>query len=730
MLKNRFYNSIVAAAALLAIPANPGDAAACGCLSPPIPQPDAVNFAVNQQSEQIIFEVDEGMISQHVLIRYAGAAEKFAWLLPVPSVPEITLSYSSIFGLVDEGTQPIVELEPQSLCPRQQYQCRTHAPCREPGDGEDDFGWQGADAGVAFSPETGEPPAVTVFAREVVGDYDTVVLGAGNAQLIIDWLQANQFLVSDALVPFMQPYLDAKQLFVASKLVPGADVKQMRPLKLRYEGDVPSIPLRLTPVAAEPHLTVTAFIYGNKEFEPMAQKVTTIPEEYFGASAKGRSNYPMALARAVDDAGGSAFVREYVGKPPVFTDTTGCCDGTFDNGFFTPDAGSSAGQIRDVCGIGSDGQCQCPSAGFDAEDCAADEDAAGAVLLAEQLSTKYSTLSRLTTRVSPEEMTFDPAFKAKTTKTQNMRLRATATTLELDGCEDRVVPSDEQRWISARDVRACDAAYCGRGECVGTSVGAACECDKGFVARSFVDLDGAVSITCVPLTPPKNAGGADLPSPCDGKKLEHGACVEAGGFAAAVCDAGYAAAIEGPTIGGVPSAPGCVKIHARSGGPGGTNSTLSLKGLRVCSPKPPLCSADGWLQKVDRGGPAGVDCDDNVPDPSWFAKPPAPQCSSLPDGGVSTSLPRATSKGEDAGNSMPEEPTKPKMMDTTKPKPSSTVKPEAEMEAKPTASSASGGGGCGVARATSSSSGVGLGACGLWLLGLALRRRRRSTTLA
>lgn len=722
MIRTRLCETFIALAALLALPVTSGDAAACGCLAPPIPKPEAVNFAVNQESEQIIFEVEEGMISQHVLIRYAGAAEAFAWLLPVPSVPEISLSYSSIFGLVDAQTQPVVRRQDENLCPAQKYRCRSHPPCpvyRPPSSPVSNQA--GASASLpgnfindaqnapAQSESEAAPPPVKVFAREIVGDYETVVLGSGDAQLIIDWLQENQFLVSDALAPFMQPYLDAEQLFVASKLVPGANVKQMRPLKLRYEGENPSIPLRLTPVAAEPHLTVTAFIYANKEFEPVAQDITTIPEDAYGFSKEGRSNYPMALARAVDDAGGAAFVREYVGRPPVFKDTTGCCDGSFQNNFggvpFPGPPGGGSSQVDpavgddgivDVCGVGNDGVCQCPSADFDAADCTSDPDAAGTVLLAEQLSTKYSTLSRLTTRVSPEEMTFDPAFKAKSTATEAMRLQVTVPVYSVDRCVDRVAPSDQQKYSDAEQSRACDAVYCGDGECVITKGGAACDCDKGYVARTFTDLDGAPSITCVPLLPPKTAADVDLPSPCDGKEIAHGACVEAGGFAAAVCDAGYAAGTTGPRIAGIPESPECLSVTARSGGTGGTNSNRALEGLRVCSPKPPMCAADGWIEEQMVGGNPGVDCDDNVPDPSWFIEPPKPLCRAVTAPGTNTGTARAPAVA----------PRPLALMDTTKPKPSSSSR------------------GCSVSSPSGRPLGSGFGFAALGLLGAALVRRR------
>ena len=47
---------------------------------PPNPPPGEVAYAVNQQSEQIIFEAEPGWVTAHVLIRYAGDPAQFAWL--------------------------------------------------------------------------------------------------------------------------------------------------------------------------------------------------------------------------------------------------------------------------------------------------------------------------------------------------------------------------------------------------------------------------------------------------------------------------------------------------------------------------------------------------------------------------------------------------------------------------------------------------------------------------
>src|SRR5262245_57659595 len=98
---------------------SPERAHACGCLAPPAVTEG--QYAVNQQSEMIIFEVEPGFVTAHVLIRYAGAPEQFAWIVPVPTVPELSLSDTLLFGILDQTTRPNVYVSENDVCPSQRW---------------------------------------------------------------------------------------------------------------------------------------------------------------------------------------------------------------------------------------------------------------------------------------------------------------------------------------------------------------------------------------------------------------------------------------------------------------------------------------------------------------------------------------------------------------------------------------------------------------------------------
>ncbi len=605
----------------------PQVAHACGCFSPPVPQPADTDFAVNQQSEVIIFEVEQGnpillepaTVTAHVMIKYAGDPAQFAWLVPVPNVPDLELSEAGVFGWLDSETTPGVGARNVDLCPPQQYRCEVHPPpfCPSPNMGAPNAGGLPAtptDPGIsdgdfaASDPGGGAPPDVMVFKREQIGSYDTVVFGAGDAQGTIDWLNDEGFIVNDTMTPFMQPYLDAGMVFVASKLVPGADVDEIRPLKMRYIGTDPMVPLQLTAVAAEPHLTVTSFIFGNGLYEPVGHPMVEIPIDEITTFAN-RNNYPMLLSRVADEAGGDGFVREYAGAPPVYQldDPNGCCSAGFD-----------------LCFVEQNGVCECPNTDIDAVDCAADEELTRTLDLIDQLSTSYTSLTRLTLRISPEEMTFDPVFSlGNSGGTPPTSLVGEA--YQLSRCGGDVI--DQERFEEISAVMACATTYCGNGRCAGAGNSAGCICDDGHVARAFTDLDGRPSVTCVPEQPMVDfsAGGLEVADVCTAVgTVEMGDCVDVGGFPAMVCPVDtVAVAVDA----GGQAVPECLPIVAELADPGGLNSSVELQELEVCAPAPPSCpAATGWLEEIEGLENLGVQCESSIPDSSWFEVPAEPTC--------------------------------------------------------------------------------------------------------
>lgn len=572
----------VTAAALL-VDARPADA--CGCLSPPAVAEG--EYAVNQRAEQIIFEVEPNWVTAHVLIKYAGDPAKFAWIVPVPEVPELSISPLSAFGLLDRDTAPIISVADEDICPISEYRCAFAKveTCSNPFGGDDSQNDPGPAADAGASGDGGSTPPVDVIDTKVVGDYQTVTFRASEAGAATQWLRDNGFIVNSTTSIYMESYVNANMVFVAAKLVPGAGAASIKPLRMRYRAAFPSVPLVLTAVAAEPHLTVTSFIYANTVFKPQGHPVVQISRDRIARDATGRTNYPMVLARTVDEAGGDGFVTEFAGAPVRAELGNGfCCDGTSDN-----------------CNVANDAKCQCPRAEFDYADCKDTGDIVDGVKLLDALGAKYSTVTRITTRVSAEEMTFDPAFEADFAPAPLGRLQIAASQPSLASCASEVV--DKAAFARLTAAQSCATTYCGAGQCVTTAAGPGCACDAGYVAQRFSDLDGLPSVTCVPQTPPVDlrAGGDVLPDACATASCGAGVCMDRNGVAVCACNTDAAA------VAGQGDNPICDVVIAATATPGGQDYSSALRTLEVCAPAPPVCGASGWLVKQTSPRP-GVAC--------------------------------------------------------------------------------------------------------------------------
>ncbi len=576
-------------------------AIACGCLSPP--EVTEGDFAVNQQSEQIIFEVEPGWVTAHVLIKYAGDPASFAWIIPVPEVPELGISPAAAFGFLDQLTQPRVNVAVDDVCPDSEWQCKYHpsASCGVRGYGEDSSG-----SGSGGAPGAGGPP-VTVLSEQVIGDYQTVTFRADEANVATAWLRQNGFVVNQTTSIYMEPYVQQGMVFVAAKLVPGAGVKSIKPLSLRYRSAYPMVPLILTAVAAEPHLTVTSYVYSNEIYRPMGHPVVTIDEARIARDTANRVNYPAVLARTIDEAGGDGFVIEYrgAGLTPQFGGPGGCCD---DNNTF------------DRCSIRDDAQCQCPGTALDANDCSDQTDLLDGVQLLKDLAAKHTHLTRITTRVSAEEMTFDPTFEPHFEAPLDGVLQINGLQASLDACSSAVIDKDEMFLADA--AQACAATYCGpHGRCVATASGPACLCEPSYVAQRYTDLDGADAVTCVPRMPPVNlrANGEQLPDACAAVSCGTGdTCIDRNGTPVCACAAGKAA-VAGPKN------PNCEGIIVDTDTPGADDYSDALRDLAVCAPAVPTCGPGGWYVKRTVTN-KGVDCGGTQP-PVWRTwETPAPSC--------------------------------------------------------------------------------------------------------
>jgi hypothetical protein len=103
--KGSLLAGCVGAGLLAVLPAAPVQA--CGGLFCSAATP------VNQAAERIIFSHDKAQkkVTAVVEILYQGPSEKFAWVLPVPGIPQVGVSTSALLDRLQTATNPTYSIQ-------------------------------------------------------------------------------------------------------------------------------------------------------------------------------------------------------------------------------------------------------------------------------------------------------------------------------------------------------------------------------------------------------------------------------------------------------------------------------------------------------------------------------------------------------------------------------------------------------------------------------------------
>jgi hypothetical protein len=276
---------IAAIAFCLAVLASTRPALACGGLF-------CQNSPVDQAAERIIFTVDPGVVSAYVQINYTGSAPDFAWVVPVPSVPEVDVAEMSSFTELQAATDPVFMLPPMPECMFDGNRAMPMAAVAESAAGD-----------------------VTVFASGEAGPYAYDVVGTetGNTHALIDWLNENSYLITPEMEPLVFVYVEEGMIFLAMKLQPDQGVQDIQPVKMTYQSQQPMIPIRLTAVAATPNMGIYTWIFGRAQAEAQNYARLQISDSELSLNNPfgGGTNYLQLVASGIDRFEGKAFITEY-----------------------------------------------------------------------------------------------------------------------------------------------------------------------------------------------------------------------------------------------------------------------------------------------------------------------------------------------------------------------------------------------------------------------------------
>ena len=261
-------------------------------------------FPINQAQEQIVFRQDGKNITTMVQIAYQGEAEDFAWVLPVPGIPEVTLGNNTIFPILERATRPQFNLDV------------TGEVC------ESDLNRREIDGSFLPTPTSSTPGSsssggVQVVETKEVGPFVIDVVKSEDPKAMSEWLTNNNYDISSRGEELITPYVEDGMNFLAVKLKSGSTTGDVQPLILKYESEKPMIPIKLTAVAAEDDMGIIVWLLGDARAVPenfLSVEPNYTQINWWNGTQGGYQSYQTLITDAMNEAGGQGFATDYAGK--------------------------------------------------------------------------------------------------------------------------------------------------------------------------------------------------------------------------------------------------------------------------------------------------------------------------------------------------------------------------------------------------------------------------------
>jgi hypothetical protein len=225
-------------------------AEACGgCFTAPPPPPPSPRPPSIVTDHRMVFSISKDQTTLYDELRYSGAPDSFAWVLPIVGTVKIGVSSDGLFSTLSAMTQVTVIPPPQNCPPRP-------ASCPQP-----EF---------AAAPSAGASGGggVTVTAQQTVGPYETVQLHSTDGKALTDWLTLHGYSIPDDIKPVVDKYVAEHFDFLALKLVPGTGVQAMRPVRVTTTGASAVLPLRMVAAGTGASVGIVLFTVAEGRYEP------------------------------------------------------------------------------------------------------------------------------------------------------------------------------------------------------------------------------------------------------------------------------------------------------------------------------------------------------------------------------------------------------------------------------------------------------------------------------
>ena len=276
------------------------EARACGCFTPPNP-----TVPVVQAGENILFAVADSIVTAHIQIQYQGKASDFGWLLPLPSLPTLTLGTDELFTqlAITQPSYGVTYVYPTDSCPQS-----------NPGNPDLSYNFGGADYDAGDKNGGGLNPLVI---QSSIGPYDFAVLKADDQTAMLGWLGDNHYFVPVGTTDTVAPYVHTGAYFLALKLKSGQSAGAIQPVVVQYASDLPMIPILLTSVGATPNMGIHVWVLGASRAIPRNYEHTVLNDAAIDWLEGGANYNDVVIAATKEALNRHTFVTEFAGASSI-----------------------------------------------------------------------------------------------------------------------------------------------------------------------------------------------------------------------------------------------------------------------------------------------------------------------------------------------------------------------------------------------------------------------------
>ncbi len=269
--------------------------------------PGAAKVPIPDQDALIVWR--DGVETLGVETRFVAPGHDFAWVVPLPSRPEVASGTTGMFPTLRALCAPDVSdhVTPYWLLFIWVSLILIIAMSMSTSWGRIALVLAGLSAVMTcvLLPSLGKArggsvagPAVEVLERSIIGSYDVAVISSKDPQALAAWLTENGFTMSPAAQPVIADYVAKGWVFSAAKLKRSEDTQEPsapHPLVWTFKTEHPVYPLRLTGVESG-DLKVDLYVFGPSRAEADGFEVERC------ASAKVAEPDPYRWGRVHDNA--------------------------------------------------------------------------------------------------------------------------------------------------------------------------------------------------------------------------------------------------------------------------------------------------------------------------------------------------------------------------------------------------------------------------------------------